>query len=193
MKRCINALLLVAFLAASCVLPNKYEATATVEKDACQVDYKGQFLVLAALNKNVPPEQARAGTIDAMKRFEAELMTQGGTIKTNLIGPGLFEATVAMKQLIEKNPKPVLNLFTIQKDEQGKVTLKTMEANEREKKAFPEAGIEGKGELTVITKGKVLEENAQDKPGWWAKWIPSGYVWKLDYVNGTPATMVIQF
>lgn len=193
MKKTIPALLSLAVLVAACVLPNKYQATATVEKDACQVEYKGQFQVLAAMDKRVPPEQAKKLTIDTMKRLESEIMQQNGTIKTNILGQGVFEATISMKEPITKQPKPILNLFSVQDDGQGKVTIKTLEANEREKKDFPEQGIENKGELTIKTKGKILEENAMEKPTWLTKWFTEGYSWKLDLMKSPPASMVIQF
>lgn len=192
MKKLIPALLTLALLAA-CITPDKYKATVTVYKDTCQIEYTGQFQVAVAKDKRLPQDKAQNMTIETMKRFEAEIMTAGGVIKTNVIGPGIFEAGISTKQPITAKPEQALSLFTIQKDEQGKVTLKSLEASERDKKAFNELGIESKGTLTVKTTGQIVEENAQDKPNWLTKWFSEGYSWKLDAVNGTPATMVIQF
>lgn len=193
MKKLIPAVLAVAILAAGCILPNKYQATVTVDKDACQVDYKGQFLVIAAMDKRVPPEKAKAMAIDFMKRLEADILKQNGTITTKLAEPGVFEATLSYKQPIGTSPTNVLQLFRIKSDEQGKVTIKTLETSEGDKKAFPEAGIESKGELTIKTKGQVVEENAQDKPNWLTKWFSDGYTWKQDLLKSPQASMVIQF
>lgn len=193
MKKLIPAVLGVAILAAGCILPNKYQTTITVEKDACQVDYKGHFVVLVAANPEMPAEQKTKLTIDTMKRLEADILKEKGTITTKMTEPGVFEAAISYKQAIGQNPARVLNLFSIQGDGQGKVTVQSFELNAGDRQNFSAQGINGVGELTVKTAGQVLEENAQDKPGWLAKWIGGGYTWKQDLLKSPQASMVIQF
>lgn len=127
------------------------------------------------------------------ERLEADILKENGTITTKIVEPGVFEASIAFKQAIGKNPARVLELFMIQGDEQGRVTLKTFEATERDRQGLPELGIESKGELTVKTAGQVVEENAQDKPSWLTKWFSNGYTWKQDFLKSPQASMVIQF
>ena len=182
-------LLALAVFLASCVMPTNYVAVLTVDRDTCRMEYTGQFQVDEALGGRVSESEAKAATLDAMKQLEGEVLQAGGSVTTSFVRNGFFDAVITLQETLGEAPKTLLYLVTVERDAKDRVTVRSFDASDEDRKDFVRQGLEGKGELRVMTKGTVLESNAQEKPGI----VSRHYGWKLDLMQTGPAAMVIQF
>jgi hypothetical protein len=196
-KKKSKILFLLIFFALSnfsCVFPEKFDATITIDKDGrFSLSYEGILTFLLARMAIIENGKLSQQDEKEIKELEKSFLQDPNCKKSRYIGNGQFDIVYERKGLISE---PIYfidsdtKIVTIRLIKHNVVEIKGMKVSQNDLNELKQLKMSLDGHLRIKTNGTVLKENAKGKP--LLGGLFGTYHWEIKSVEEPTPYMLIQ-